>query len=176
MKPALSILLLCAASGVHAEPAATGAPEEKAGISAVEAARSAEAAKAAIARLSLANIRLANTGEVGLPERGVEAFRSELARKFGQLPNDEKYGNATVEVRFDKVRITGDIVRGKEGEPIPPNLFAATVRVLDNAGQEISVYVIPETQFSIDKLAIDREKLFGIEGAAIVYRRLLHPF
>lgn len=140
------------------------------------AAPAEQAAEAAIAHFSLSGIKLTNTTEAGVPPATAEAFEAELARRLAERAageaSSEATGKGTVEVRFDKLTVQGDFTRGKEGDPIPRDLFAATVRVLDDAGQQISIHVIPETQLRGDKLAIDPNRPLGVEGAAIVYRKL----
>lgn len=134
------------------------------------------AAENAIANFSLSNIMLTNAAEAGVTPSTAEAFETELARRLAERaaskPSSEATAKATVEVRFDTLTVQGDITRGKDGDPIPRDVFAATVRVLDDAGHQISVHVIPETQVRGDKLAVDPNRPLGIEGAAIVYRRL----
>lgn len=142
--------------------------------------KAARESEAIIANFSLSNIKLTNTRESGATDDTVRAFEGELSRRLaermatsGSDPTiPPKSDKGTVEVRFDKVIVQGDMVRGKEGEPIPQDMFAATVRVLDSAGQEVSLYIIPETQIRGDRLIIDNNRLLGVEGAAIVYRRL----
>ena len=129
-------------------------------------------AKAAVDQLSFSGIQLRNTKEAGAPDAYVEAFRSELSKRLAETPLSGLAAGGTVEIRFDKVSIQGDVVRGKDGDPIPRNLFAATVRLLDDKGMELSIYVIPETQLRGDTLRLDTQKLLGVEGAAIVYKKM----
>lgn len=175
MLPSARLLLVlpCLLALAGAAAADGGAPP----LASVPAApEPASAAEHAIANFSLSKIRLTNTQEAGVPAATAEAFAAELTRRLAERaanePSSEGTASGTVEVRFDKLTVQGDFTRGKEGDPIPRDLFAATVRVLDNDGQEISIHVIPETQLRGDKLAIDPNRLLGVEGAAVVYRKL----
>ena len=156
-------------------PGLAGA-NEAADTAATETAKSEAAAKAAVDQLNFSGIKLRNAKEAGAPAAYVEAFRSELSKRLAEKPLTGAAAGGTVEVRFDKVSIQGDVVRGKEGDPIPRDLFAATVRVFDDKGEELSIYVIPETQLRGDNLRLDTQKLLGVEGAAIVYRRMFGTF
>lgn len=170
----LPFWLALAGAALADAPAPPAVATEPAPLVATEPA--AKSAETAIANFSLSKIKLTNTFEAGVPEATAEAFAAELARRLAERaahePGSEGQSKGTVEVRFDKLTVQGDFTRGKEGDPIPRDLFAATVRVLDDAGQEISIHVVPETQLRGDKLAIDPNKLLGVEGAAIVYRKL----
>lgn len=161
-------------------PLATAIGDEKGIAGTVHDAKSVDAAKQAIARFSLSNIRLSNPRESGWSEATTQAFEAELAKRLAERETTETAGEmtskGTVEVRFDTLTVQGDFTRGKEDQPIPRDLFAATVRILDDAGQEISIHVIPETQIRGERLNIDPSKLLGVEGAAIVYRKLFGTF
>lgn len=170
----LSIGLTIQAATQESKPALAGAATAKTTepAKAAEATAALESSKKVIAGFAVAEFTIDNAKKAGASDDYVASFKANLAKRLAERKHTETLAKGRLEIRLDKVVVVSNFKRSMMGVLAPPDLFAATVRVLDEKGQEAALVTIPETKVMASTFGTNWDKLLGLEGAALVYKTL----
>jgi hypothetical protein len=100
-------------------------------------------------------------------------FHDELGRLFSSLPPAD-HTDTTLHIEISEFRVQVDGYRGEEGDVLVPQGFlSGMVRIVNRHGDGVGVMVIPSSRFALPQDAVQHDRNLGIEGASLVFKKIL---
>jgi hypothetical protein len=133
----------------------------------------AEAAAAKAVRLLQVNGYRLETRMPGEPGEAARHFHDELGRLLSTLPPPDDT-DTTLQIHVDEFRVQADAYRGREGDVlVPQGVISGMLRIVNRHGDGVGIMVIPVSPINLPVDGMLHGRSLGVEGAALVFKKIL---